>query len=162
MLGWGVFDLSCNKLEGVCGVKYNVLDVAKYIVTYFSKKNNPISHLKLQKLLYFVWIGYYRESSEYLFDDNVCAWRLGPVVPSVYSQFCVYGSMPISRQFDVNIAFEDQIIINKTLKKYGAYSARELVDKTHAEDTPWSQVYDEELETRPVIPFEFIIQEELK
>ena len=39
-------------------MSYDVKDVAKYIITYFSKMRRPVTHLKLQKLLYFVWIDY--------------------------------------------------------------------------------------------------------
>ena len=41
---------------------YTAVDIAKYIVSYCSGKNRPVSNLKLQKMLYYTWIDYYKET----------------------------------------------------------------------------------------------------
>ena len=60
-------------------MSYTALEIAKYIISTCSKKNRPISNLKLQKLLYFAWIYYYTKTGNGLFHDDICAWQFGPV-----------------------------------------------------------------------------------
>lgn len=140
---------------------YDVMGVATYVVTYFSSQRNPITHLKLQKLLYFLWVDYYRSTSQPLFEDNICAWRLGPVVPEVYSEFCVYSSIPIDMQYPVNISEQDQRIMNQTLDSLGQKSASCLVDITHREGSAWDVIYANGAGSRNVIPFNLIVEREM-
>ena len=88
------------------GMLYNASDIAKYIISYCSSKNMPISNLKLQKVLYFTWVDYYRETGTALFLDDICAWQLGPVVPDVYYDYCSYGGRPIYLTYN---GIEDEI-----------------------------------------------------
>lgn len=73
------------------------------IVSYCSNKKQPISNLKLQKILYYAWIDYYKRTGNALFLNDICAWQLGPVIPDVYYEFCSYAGTPIFESFDVSI-----------------------------------------------------------
>lgn len=46
---------------------YCAADVAKYIISYCSANKSPVTNLKLQKMLYFVWIDYYTFTKAQLF-----------------------------------------------------------------------------------------------
>ena len=71
------------------------LDIAKYVVTAAYRQGTPVSNLKLQGILYFLWNEYYRETGKCLFRENFCAWRIGPVVPEVYYFYCPWAGTPI-------------------------------------------------------------------
>src|SRR5687767_14250246 len=64
------------------------------------RENIPITHLKLQKLLYFAHGWYLALTGEPLFEDKVEAWQFGPVIPPVYHQFKKYGNQPIDGYSD--------------------------------------------------------------
>ncbi|MBQ2699658.1 MAG: DUF4065 domain-containing protein [Clostridia bacterium] len=139
--------------------------VAKYIVSYCIKKNNPITNLKLQKMLYFLWVDYYKQTRKALFTDSFYAWQLGPVVPSVYFEYCSYGGMPIVPLFEKHfpppvLTVELQNTLPHIMDKYIQLSARALVDKTHAEGTPWSIIFDNGRGNRSEIPFSLIREKE--
>ena len=74
---------------------FDAVTIARYIVDYCTKNNTPITNLKLQKLLYYVWIDYYKATNKPLFSNYICAWPLGPVVVDAYDEFCVYGGLNI-------------------------------------------------------------------
>ena len=80
-------------------MSFQVMDVAKYIINYCTEQGKPVSNLKLQKMLYYLWIDYYKNTSEYLFDEDICAWPFGPVVPSVYFEYCSYAGAPITKKY---------------------------------------------------------------
>ena len=65
-------------------------EISKYIVEYAYKKASPVSNLQLQKILYFLWVDFYKELKEYIFNDPFEAWALGPVVRNVYHMFSYY------------------------------------------------------------------------
>ena len=62
------------------------LDVAAYVLTKFKESGRDVTHMKLQKLLYYAqaWSAVWDERA--LFDERVEAWVNGPVIPSVYTQ----------------------------------------------------------------------------
>lgn len=138
-------------------MSYPALDIAKYIVTYSIRQNNPVSNLKLQKMLYFAWIEYYKKVGKELFSENICAWQFGPVVPEVYYEFCVYGSQPITQEYVEHLAPEDQCLVDATLDKYLCKSVSELVNRTHQSGKPWALTYRDGAGLRMPIPYSRII-----
>lgn len=139
-------------------MEYSALEVARYIVSYCNDMKTPISHLKLQKLLYFVWIEYFQNNRRYLFNDEFCAWQFGPVVPDVYFAFSSFAGMPIRRHFSTNISPMDAIAITETVEAYKDFSASELVEKTHKSGSPWDIIFQGGNGLREEIPFDLIVQ----
>lgn len=135
---------------------YSSVDIAKYIVSYCSEKHQPVSNLKLQKMLYYTWVDYYKTTGVALFLDDICAWQLGPVVPDVYYVFCSYAGTPIIRTYDVRLSTNDSDIINKIIDIYISIPASILVTMSHKKGGPWDIVYRDGLGNRDVIPFSLI------
>lgn len=131
-----------RKLKGV--------DIAKYIISKIK-----CTHLKLEKLVYLCYAEYLCKTGKKLFEDKIFAYKLGPVVDSVYKKYKIYGKKQL-RNVEIastqksempsksRILFaEDGIskvsIIDETLEKYGKLTATELVDLTHIQNSPWSK-----------------------
>lgn len=138
---------------------YNVLDVARYIINYCNEKGINISHLKLQKILYFVQAKFLISGHDKgCFIEDIEAWDFGPVVRAVYNEFRSYGSSSIPKveqyidfkegiwnaktiDFDENIiADEDKELINDMVDKCSEHTASYLVEVTHAQD-PWRDTF---------------------
>lgn len=137
---------------------YSAIEIAKYIVGYCNHKGKPISNLKLQKILYYVWVNYYRDHAKPLFDEEFCAWQFGPVIPEVYFQFSSFAGIPIRRNYETNVNSADSKIIDRIIDKYAKYSAAQLVDKTHKKGGPWDVVYHGGTGLRKVIPSQQILK----
>lgn len=141
---------------------YNVMEVANFIIDLCSRMNDPVSNLRLQKLLYFAWVDYYRETGRVLFYDQICAWQLGPVSPEVYYEYCSYGGRPINLRWEeTEIKPEDAKILKDIVEKYRLVPVSELVERTHKTETAWYQIYDNGKGNRQVIPFELIKKKEI-
>lgn len=142
-------------------MRYNALEIARYIISRCSNAGSPVSNLKLQKMLYFLWVDFYRITGRMLFLDDICAWKLGPVVPNVYYEYCSYAGRPIfafySHQFDDN----EERIMAQVVDEYMNVSANELVSRTHQVGTAWDMVYQGGRGNRNVIPFSLIIAKEV-
>lgn len=140
---------------------YSALDVARYIITKCSLLEKPVSNLKLQKMLYFVWVDFYKQTHRYLFGDDICAWKLGPVVPDVYYEFCSHAGRPIYYIYSSDINSEDTKILDKIIPDYIDIPANILVNRTHARGTAWDEIYQDGDGNRRVIPFSLIITKEV-
>lgn len=154
--------------------RYFALDIAKYIVNYCNTQvasqddskgcsiRKEITHLRLQKTLYFAWIEYYKAKGRYLYADEIQAWNLGPVVPDVYYEYCMYGGAPIKKTYNSDIVDEeDKRILNRCIDKCNTKKVSELVHETHRVDRPWDIIYSS-TDGRKVIPFDLIIEIECK
>lgn len=139
---------------------YNAMEVANFIIDACTRKGDPISNLRLQKLLYFTWVDYYRDTHNSLFIDPMYAWQFGPVLPEVYYEYCSYGGRPINLYCDNEIKPEDAQIISNILEKYQNVSVSELVERTHQQGTAWYEIFDGGKGDRRVIPFDLIIEKE--
>ena len=140
---------------------YNAMDVAKYIVTYCTENDNPVSNLKLQKMMYFFWIDYYIRTGTYLFDNKMCAWKFGPVAPEVYFAFSVYAGNPIIRSFPTSINDNDRMILDEFIEHYMSIPVSELVRQSHRTGGAWDVVYQNGSGIRKDIPFPLIIEKEV-
>ena len=68
-------------------------DVADYFLFLVDDPSGDnLSNLKLQKLVYYAQGFYLAIHDRPLFDDAICAWEHGPVVPSLYRRYKKYGS----------------------------------------------------------------------
>lgn len=147
------------------GRMYSAKQVAQYIINKCSVEERPVSNLKLQKLLYFVWIEYRKCANARLFNDKIFAWQFGPVVPEVYYDYCAYGGMDIDVRYDsseIGIAADDAKILDASLAKYLDCSVSRLVNMTHEPGKPWYQVYVEQEGIKKEIPFSLIEQAECR
>lgn len=140
---------------------YSATEIAKYIISQCLNIGKPVSNLKLQKMMYFLWVDFYKQTGRKLFLDNICAWQLGPVVPEVYYEYCSYAGRPIQRVYTTNIGVEDSKIINMILNDYVNIPANVLVDRTHENGSAWDCVYQNGAGNRNIIPFELIIKKEV-
>lgn len=128
------------------------LDVAKYILCL-----EKCTHLKLEKLVYLCYADYLCEFGGKLYTDNIYSYKYGPVVESVYEKYKEYGYKEVEKdKKDINSKYiykmpsRSRILfardgirklycIERTIHKYGKYSASDLVEITHKPLTPWSE-----------------------
>ena len=136
------------------------IDIAKWFVltTNTEKKiNQPsnsnyeiyegITHLKLQKLLYFSQGVSLAEFDRPLFNDSIEAWSYGPVIKSVYEEFKKYGrnfiELTMSENeakdilYKVSSGYMAKDILDFVYENYAGYTAWKLVEITHQKGSPW-------------------------
>ncbi len=65
--------------------------IADFFLSNISaEKREPISPLKLQKLVYYAHAWHYTICGVPLFEEGIEAWMNGPVVPSLFRRFARY------------------------------------------------------------------------
>lgn len=136
-----------------------VIDAACYIVeTVNDTGGKQVTNMSINKLLYFAQGLSLLKTGKPIFDENIEAWEFGPVIAKIYKKFKTFKDNPIPTQrYNIDTLSDDeQNILLETIARYGKYSPSELVTLTHAEKTPWKNVYD------PAVKHKVIPQNEIK
>lgn len=111
----------------------------------------PLTHLKLQKLLYFLHGWHLAITGIPVVDEGFQAWDYGPVIPELYQQLRQYGAHAIDdyiRDIDpmtgqavayVANAQDHQFwaILDKVWEQYAGYSALQLSTLSHEPNSAW-------------------------
>lgn len=114
---------------------------------YILKNFGPMSHLKLQKLLYYCQAYHLANFKTVLFEEEFEAWVHGPVCRNVYDiikgKSILYSDVTYSEyDFDSEIKLKDVVssdqfnLLNDVLLPLSSWSGSELETATHNE-APW-------------------------
>ena len=124
-----------NKIDTAC---------ANTIINYFIGKDDPISHLKVQKLLYFSVGHCLAKNNRYIVEENFQAWQFGPVLPGIYDSLKKYDDSAITELIEYNdgncyLYKKDEVFdgIKYILDKIGSCDVWGLVEISHDKDGPW-------------------------
>lgn len=118
--------------------KYNVNEIADWFISRVDRDaGDTITHLKLQKLLYFAQAWYLANKGKPLFNTDFQAWAHGPVARSIYDRFKSYGWEPLPAADNIpDLSASVTDFLEKVLDTYGKYGAKHLEKLTH-EHHPW-------------------------
>lgn len=144
---------------------YDALAIANYFVCHAKSHGSPITPMKLQKLIFFAHGWHLAIKDSPLLNEQVEAWAFGPVIRSVYRAFREYGDKPIDQEAVVLRHRENptsghrslcvytptiddsgppngfaKSLLSRVWDIYGGYTAIELSNMTHEENTPWAKI----------------------
>ena len=119
------------------------LNVAEYLLHLSASEDepDPLSHLRLQKLVYYVQGWSLAKRNAPMFPDKIEAWAHGPVVAKLFLTFAAYESDTIPSErfpYSGGLKKDDREWIEAVWNVYKKYSATSLREMTHRE-TPWKQ-----------------------
>jgi uncharacterized phage-associated protein len=130
---------------------YPASTIAYAFVKRGIEQANPVTQMKLQKLIYFAHGIYLAAHHEPIINEHFQAWRFGPVIPQVYHEYKYYGSNPImdtdwlfmfSKEPDLSIIDNAaQSAVNTTWAALKDANAIKLSNWTHQKGSPWSKFY---------------------
>lgn len=148
--------------EGFIEHKYKSYHIANTILRISSVRGMKLNLLKLMKLSYIV-TGYCLCAGFDPFKEDIQAWKLGPVIPSLWHEFKQYGVNKNIENYASDIDWESEdlegytpfvetsendktskytiAIISYLVDKYKNHSGWDLVHATHGIDTPWEQTW---------------------
>ncbi len=123
---------------------YRAIDVAHWFIYHNQQAQDdlggePLSLLKLLKLLYYAEGSYLAIKNKSLFNEDILAWEHGPVVKEVYYAYSDPYNLQLTDE-DIQDARkfskDDSIFLTQVFDVFGQYSAWALRNRTH-EESPW-------------------------
>jgi uncharacterized phage-associated protein len=127
--------------------------VANAFIQKAKKEGKVFTHLKLQKLVFFLHAWSLALHGKPAIDEHVEAWPYGPVVESLYHELKSFGSGGVNsylREVDQKTGVAKAFVPNpddaqfwglfdQVWDRYARYSAGQLSDMTHKPGSPWAQ-----------------------
>lgn len=114
------------------------------IATWFINRverdaGDDITHLKLQKLLYYAQAWHLANYGKPLFDEEMAAWTHGPVVESIWHKYkrFTWESLP-PETVTAKVEAETARFLEAVYRSYGPFTAKALEGMTHGEP-PWKE-----------------------
>ncbi len=142
-------------------MNYDPRAIANEFVDLAMQNDESVTPMKLQKLVFYAYGWCLAIKGDPLFEEGIQAWKYGPVVPSVYHAFKMYGNDAITTRatdlsYDAEAGMirinpvqlqslpgkEDEVgfvrqLIKRVWEVYGKYTGIQLSNATHAVGTPW-------------------------
>lgn len=131
---------------------HSVKAVANFFLDKAESEGEVLTHLKLQKLVFFAHGWHLAITGDPLIDESIQAWQYGPVIKSLYQEFKECGNGPIHfrasghewMRWSPNkpevTDFATIEILNKVWDIYKGFTAAQLSAMTHAKESPWEKV----------------------
>jgi len=125
-----------------------VQDVAKFFIDLAQKQSQQdsgdlVTHLRLQKLIYFAQGWHLARYDRPLFDAPIIAWKYGPAVNEVYQTYSANHANGITSDARTSAdAFtsDEYALLLDVAREYDRFATSALVDMTHEPESPWAQV----------------------
>lgn len=134
-------------------MSYDGRAVANFVLDQCDAAGVVVSHLALQKIVYFCHVWSLIKLGQPLVRQSFEAWEHGPVLQYLYREFKGFGSEPIreracqldprsGRQVVVHYAFAEPTreLLIKVVAIYSRFSASTLRELSHAPGGPWDRV----------------------
>ncbi len=134
---------------------YPAVRVANFFIAKGLSEGESITPLKAQKLVYFAHGWHLALYGQPLINEDIQAWKFGPVVPSLYHRLKEFGNNPIewpigefsggysTMEVVKEVEEKDQPFLDFIWKLYGKIPALQLSALTHVSNSPWDRVLAE-------------------
>ena len=129
--------------------------VGNFILDWFEERHLCITQLSLQKIIYVCHVWHLVKNDKPLVRESFQAWRLGPVIPTIYNELKCNNDQPINdrlkslspksgKQEKVQHRWtpDEQDLLESVLGSYGKLTASQLVSISHEKDGPWDRAYE--------------------
>src|SRR5262245_18684319 len=129
---------------------YDARTVANFILFYHFQKPEPVTQLRLYKLLYFAHGWHLVERQKPLVWNDFEAWKNGPVVKVVRDNFASFKDYPIdtfAKAFDFRrgqliemphrLDASAELFVGAVIEGYKRYTAGQLSMLTHTKGSAW-------------------------
>jgi uncharacterized phage-associated protein len=138
---------------------YSARTIAKWFVAWADADEDGdgnLTNLKLQKLLYYAQGHRLAQTGASLFEDQIQAWKHGPVVKTVYQEWRSEKAGELHLTDDDLFEFDEVDTVTTGLlidvwERYGSLAAWVLRDLTHSEP-PWRDSYEPDVNDIVISP----------
>lgn len=136
--------------------KFHVSAVTNLIIDVANEVDINLTNLKLQKILFFINGMYYASRSDVLFEQEMRAWKYGPIIPEIYYEFKRFGSGSLNQTkscifddpeaqdasvLEISPKHDEYNVIDVACRLLLTKSASDLVNMSHGDDSPWHRFY---------------------
>ncbi len=143
----------------------SVFDAANFFIEAAASQEDCVTNLKLNKLLYFAQALSLVKNGKSLFEDDIEAWPMGPVVDQIYHKYKGHGRNHIkavdNADYYLGLTDEEQDILVDVMTSLGRYTASSLVTLSHVRGGPWDTALNSGIISKQSIKAYYSMQPEI-
>ena len=109
---------------------------ARDVAAALRERQPGLGRVQVHKLLYFAQGHHLGAFGQPLFCDTICAWDMGPVVPSLWNEEKQGGDPWVDETTALPLGEAELNTIGYVLSRYGRLSGKDLENLSHSQD-PW-------------------------
>lgn len=121
------------------------VNIAREFLRLAKEDEKSMTNMQLQKLVYIAHGVHLARENETLLDEEVNAWKHGPVIPDVYYAFKQYLNTNIDLDKEVKnqgeLNAKELESIQFTYDNFGEYNGWTLREVTHRKGSPWYKIW---------------------
>lgn len=125
--------------------KYNVFQVANCFIEIFKENKRQLTHMQLQKLVYYAYAFYLYDKNKELFESKFHPWAFGPVDADLYKEIKSSNNSTFNIIYPLSVESfncscdspELKEISDYINKAFGTWTAYELSELTHQPGSAW-------------------------
>ena len=115
------------------------VDFAIYLNKKAKEKNLSVNVTQIQKWLYVCYGLYFAQTARQLLTERPKAWDYGPAFPKVHRQQKKNNDTLDGLEVEGSLLKKYDDLVELTLNTFGTWSAGQLVQWTHEENTAWDK-----------------------
>lgn len=129
---------------------HDVRAIANAVLELAEAEGRSVTNLALNKIIYFLHVGYLLENGQPLVCAKIEAWDHGPVFREIYHQFKRFGREPIAAravrldprtgafaEVPATLSPSERAYVRRHALNLLKLSPGKLVDMSHVRDGPW-------------------------
>ncbi len=140
---------------------YSAALIAYAFVKKGIEQRKPVTQMKLQKMVYFAHGYHLAKYGTPLIEEEFEAWKFGPVIPSIYHTYKLYGSEEITDNtlipdvrnlelLSISLSYQAIDAINYTWEVTKDIDAVALSLWSHKPGSPWAEAFKPNVNSIPI------------
>ncbi|MBC6425918.1 MAG: DUF4065 domain-containing protein [Ekhidna sp.] len=119
--------------------QYDSVLIAEYLLALAYSKNKVLNITKVQKFLYMAYGFFLSDKNRVLISEQPKVWPYGPVFPKTREKVSYSDIISIDDPKFSEIKKDNEVtdFFNHLIDNYSKYSASQLSEWSHSEDSPW-------------------------
>lgn len=136
-------------------------DIARYVIDKCYTDGDPVSNIELNCILYLLQIFYFKKFKRFLFDEDFRAARFGPILPTVYFNYCGAGACSLRIKDPEARGIwnaEEKELVDSVIEKARKNNPWEMATNPKGYGKAWAEVFKNHKIGNGIIPRDLIVE----
>jgi len=118
-------------------------ELAEYITWISTKEGEPVTHMQLQLILYYVQGIYLQGMEKEAYEEEIEAWDMGPVIEKVFNRYAKYGMGRIvnNKEIELEIDADELYILDSLIREIRQTAPFDILEDIQHKESAYSRAY---------------------
>lgn len=121
----------------------DIQKLAEYITWISNKEGEPVTHMQLQMILYYVQGVYLQGMEKEAYEEEIEAWDMGPVIEKVFNRYAKYGMGRIinTKESVLDIDEDERYVLDSLIREIRQTPPFDILEDIQHKESAYSRAY---------------------